>query len=50
MGLRPRTKFVKKQKSRRCSKCGGKLSSQQFRCKRCSSLEAHPKKGSTRNG
>lgn len=35
MGLRGRTKFVKKLKDRRCAKCGGKLNRHQTRCGRC---------------
>jgi hypothetical protein len=44
MGKRPRTAFVKKMKARRCRKCGGKLNTQQVRCKRCSEKNSRPKK------
>jgi hypothetical protein len=44
MSLRPRTKFVKKVKSRKCAKCGSLLGSQRVRCKRCSQPAGRPKK------
>jgi uncharacterized OB-fold protein len=44
MGIRPRSKFVKKMKARRCTKCGAKLSTFRVRCKRCSSTQSLPKK------
>lgn len=33
--IRPRTKLKLRRKTRRCTKCGGKLNNQQTRCKRC---------------
>ncbi len=33
--IRPRTKLKLLRKSRKCSKCGGKLNNQQIRCKVC---------------
>lgn len=44
MGLRPRTSHVRKLKARRCSKCGGKLNSQQVRCRRCHAVAGRPVK------
>jgi hypothetical protein len=44
MGTRPRTNHVLKLKSRRCPKCGGKINSQQTRCKRCHESQQRPKK------
>ena len=37
---RPRTQLKLKRKSRRCTKCGGKLNTQEIRCKRCSGTTA----------
>jgi hypothetical protein len=50
MGLRPRTKFVKKLKARRCSGCGAKLNTQKVRCPRCSTVPKRAKKGNKRSG
>jgi hypothetical protein len=44
MGIRPRTDFVMKLKSRTCPKCGGKINSQKVRCKRCHEVQRRPKK------
>ena len=44
MRTRPRSKFVKKLKARRCGSCGAKMNTLFVRCRRCSSLVARPKK------
>ncbi|MDD4267886.1 MAG: hypothetical protein PHO07_06140 [Pirellulales bacterium] len=44
MGLRERTKFVKRLKARRCPKCGAKLNRRQVRCHRCSEPQRRPRK------
>ncbi len=44
MRTRPRSKFVKQLKARRCSKCGGKMNTLSKRCKRCSAPVARPQK------
>ena len=44
MRTRPRSKFVKKLKNRRCGKCGAKMSLGRVRCKRCASVSSQPKK------
>ncbi len=45
MGIRPRTDHVMKLKSRRCPKCGGKINSQQTRCKRCHETQQPAEEG-----
>jgi hypothetical protein len=50
MGIRPRTEHVMNVKSRRCPKCGGKINSQQVRCKRCHEPQGRPKKGNKASG
>jgi hypothetical protein len=37
---RPRTQLKLKRKTRRCSKCGGKLNTLQIRCKTCAGTTA----------
>jgi hypothetical protein len=44
MGLRPRTTHVMKLKARKCGKCGGKINSQQVRCRRCHATQVRPVK------
>jgi len=44
MGIRPRTKFTKQLKERRCPKCGAKINNQRTRCKRCACGLNRPKK------
>jgi hypothetical protein len=44
MGLRPRTKYVKKLKARRCTVCGAKLNTSQRRCMRCHAVQPRPKR------
>jgi ribosomal protein L40E len=46
MGIRSRTRFVQQLKARRCPKCGGRINSQQVRCKRCHQQQQRPKKKS----
>ncbi len=50
MGIRPRTGHVMNLKSRRCPKCGGKINSQQIRCKRCHEAQSRPKKAKKASG
>jgi ribosomal protein L40E len=50
MGIRPRTGHVMKLKARRCPKCGGKINSQQTRCKRCHETQRRPKKAKKSSG
>lgn len=44
MKTRPRTKFTKLLRNRRCPKCGAKLNNQVTRCKRCSGKLSKPRK------
>ena len=44
MRTRPRSKFVKQLKARRCTKCGAKMNTLIKRCKRCSAAVGRPKK------
>ncbi|MCR4411951.1 MAG: hypothetical protein NUV77_05935 [Thermoguttaceae bacterium] len=44
MGIRPRTRFVKKLKAHRCPKCGAKLHPHVGRCRRCHQTQPRPKK------
>jgi rubredoxin len=44
MGIRPRTKFTKQLKNRRCPKCKAKMNNQRVRCPKCASALSRPKK------
>ena len=44
MGIRPRSAFVMKLKTRRCNSCGAALNEQVKHCKRCSAPTPRPKK------
>jgi len=44
MRTRPRSKFVKQLKARRCGKCGSKINNQRVRCPRCANALSRPSK------